>query len=314
MSKPQSGPTINVDTADTTVTGTVALETINALAASDTLIAGPGYEYLNAGSSNDTLEGAIGSVTFKGLSGSTNSTLIALSDPGATLSGVVINLLSGETDAGTWFTGNFPYSFNYYSQHQFPGTAVGIENVTITNDGENVVYGNGQGSTIIVNGNGDNYLANASMEIVNGSGIDYYTDNSGTNTLTGGSGQNYYYESLGFAATKFKAAVYSNNTITNFHTGSDTLEFQIFGSSNAAPTSWTLITVNGVPSLHAVLGYGLLSSLTLVGVTDPSLIHMVGITETGTVVQLADVGLASHAETGVTLLGVSDAHPAHTFA
>jgi Ca2+-binding RTX toxin-like protein len=311
MSKPQPGPTLNVTTADTTVTGTVNLETINALAASDTIIAGPGYEYLNAGSSSDTLVGAIGSATFTGLSGSTNSTLVALSDPNAALPGVEVKLISGETDAGTSFSGNFPYSFNVNNQYQFSGTAVGIENVTITNNGDNEAYGNGPGSTVIVNGNGENYLANASTIIATGSGMDYFTDNTGTNTLTGGSGQNYFYEALGHAASKFTKAAESNNTITNFHTASDTLEFQMTSTGgNAAPTSWTLIMVNGVQSLHAVLGDGL-STLTLVGVTDPSAIHMVGVNQaTGAVVQLADVPLAA----SVTLLGVSDMHPGHIFA
>lgn len=320
MSKSPPGPTLNVTTADVTVTGTVNLETINALAAYDTIIAGPGYEYLNAGSSNDTLEGAIGSTTFKGLSGSTNSTLIALSDPNATLPGVSVNLGSGETDAGTYITGNFPYTFNFYSQYQFPGTAVGIDNVTITNNGTNVVHGNGAVSTVIINGNGENYVFSASTIVINGSGTDVLSDITGTNTLTGGSGQNYYYEGLGHAATKFGKAVFSNNTITDFHTASDTLEFGMNSTGgNAAPTSWTLITVNGVQSLHAILGDGL-STLTLIGVTDPSQIHMVGINQaTGVVVQLPDVPLAAtvHADSvnaSVALLGVSDMHLAHAFA
>ena len=322
MSKPPPPPrrpVLNVTTADTTVTGTVNLETINALAANDTLIAGLGYEYLNAGGANDTLEGAIGSATFTGLAGSSNSTLIALPGLTATVPGVEVHLGLGLTRTGVTVSGTDFSGLSLTYQQQFANTAVNIQNVTINDNGDNAVWGV-KGSIIVVNSNGTNEIHGAGggdFLTVNGSGHDFLSGGPGDNTFTGGSGQNWYLFGDGQAATKSAPSSYYHDTITNFSVANDTLEFEISQKGvNEAPTSWTLITVNGVPSLHAVLGDGV-STLTLVGVTDPSHIHMENLNDAnGATTQIPDVPIAGAAQTAgsVSLLGVSDLHVTHAFA
>jgi Ca2+-binding RTX toxin-like protein len=326
MSKPPPPPpglVLNVTTANTTVTGTANHETINALGANDTLIAGPGYEYLNAGGANDTLEGAIGSATFTALAGSSNSTLIALPGLTATVPGVEVHLgpstiafaRTGVTVSGTDFSN---LSFTY--QQQFLHTAVNINNVTIDDNGDNVVWGTLGGSTIVVNSNGTNEIFGVrgnNVITVNGNGHNFLSSGAGNTTFTGGTGQNSYLFGDGQAATKSTPSSYFHDTITNFSIANDTLVFQTTQAGVIdAPTSWTLITVNGVSSLHAVLSDGV-STLTLVGVTDPSHIHMENLNDANvTITQLPDVGFAGAAQTAgsVSLLGVSDLHQAHIFA
>ncbi len=319
MSKPPPPPpglVLNVTASNVTVTGTANLETINALGANDTIIAGPGYEYLNAVGANDTLEGAIGSATFTGLAGSSNSTLIALPGLTATVPGVEVGLgapsgvtLAGVTVAGTDFSN---LSMTY--QQRFLNNDLGISNVTIDDNGDNVVWGAPGGSTIVVNSNGTNEIfarSGGSVITVNGNGHDFMRAGGGNNTFSGGSGENFYLFGVGTAAlpaTKHSPATpatYFSDTITNFNVTNDTLEFEknIAGVS-AAPTSWTLITVNGVQSLHAVLGDGV-STLTLIGVTDPSLIHMEGLNDaTATTVQLPDVPIVGAAQFASAMAGM----------
>jgi Ca2+-binding RTX toxin-like protein len=315
MSKPPPpppGPVLNVTTANTTVTGTVNLETINALANGDTLIAGPGYEYLNAGAVGDALEGAIGSVTFAGLSGASNTTLIALPSLTATVPGVEVHLGLGMTRAGVTVSGTDFASLSMTYQQQFAKTAVNINNVIINDNGDNVVWG-AKGATIVVNGNGVNEIFGAGggdTITVNGSGRNYLDGGIGSNTLTGGSGQNWYLFGDGLPATKSAPSSYYHETITNFSIANDTLEFEISQRGvNEAPKSWSLTTVNGVASLTAVLGDGF-STVTLVGVTDPSHIHMENLNDAnGATTQIPDVPIAGAAQ----MSDVIASQPLHRF-
>ena len=232
MSHGSGGTTLNVTTANTTVTGTVNLETINALAANDTLIAGPGYEYLNAGGANDTLEGAIGSATFTGLSGSSNTTLIALPSLTATVAGVEVDLgISGLTSSGVTVTGTDFVHLAMTHQVNYLNSTSNIKNVVVDDNGDNVVWGVA-GSTIVVNGDGTNEIwgrIGGSTIIVNGTGNSFIELNGGVNTATGSSGQNDYLFNVGPPATKHDAgtpATYFSDTITNFNVANDKLEFQ----------------------------------------------------------------------------------------
>lgn len=187
-------------------------------------------------------------------------------------------------------------------QQQFTNSAVNIQNVTIDDNGDNVVWG-AQGSTIIVNSNGTNEIfgrGGGDTITVNGSGKNYLAGGIGSNTLTGGSGQDWYLFGDGLPATRSAPSSYYHDTITNFSIANDTLEFEISQRGvNEAPTSWSLTTVNGVVSLTAVLGDGV-STVTLLGVTDPSHIHMENLNDAnGATTQIPDVPTAgSHAATG----------------
>lgn len=307
------GTTLNVTTPDTTVTGTVAGETINALAAYDTIIGGPGYEYLKALAANDTLEGHAGSDTFTGDVGGATM-LIALPDLSASLAGVEVDLSNGNLYTGLAITGNANLlSETWTHQHEYSSTISNINDVTVNTSGLAVLIGNDNIDILISAGTGPSYLQ-GSGTLIGGSGYNVFVPGNGTNTLTGGSGGNYYYQAWGID-NKLNHSVH-NDIITNFNTSTDVLAFQLYTKGSEAPTSWNLVSVNGVPSLEATLGDGM-STLTLIGVTDPSLIHMENFNpSTGVTTQLPDVGLANatEASAGVGLVGVSDVHLMHNTA
>jgi hypothetical protein len=313
MSHGSGGTTYNVTTPNTTFTGTVNGETINALAANDTIIGGPGYEYLVAQSAGDTLEGAVGSVSFTAARGSSNTTIEPLPGLTATVPGIGVELASGSNESLTFsglaITGN-DIAATFTHQYSYTNTiSSGINNVAVKNPGDIFISANSNADILTAVGPGTHYLQGSNNDtlVSSGSGYGIFVPIAGDNTLTGGSGGNYYYQIWGFN-TKLTQTVH-NDTITNFNTSTDVLAFELYTKGSEAPTSWNLISVNGVPSLEATLGDGM-STLTLLGVTDPSLIHMENFNpSTGVTTQLPDVPLAGATEAAsVSLVGVSGLH------
>lgn len=305
--------TVNVTANDVTYTGLVAGETIVARGSNDTIIAGPAHETLNAVGVNDTLEGAVGSATF---AGDSTTTLIALPDPNATVQGVAIGLGNDATPNSMWsgvtFNGpldllSFPTSS---TQHLYTGDLSGINKVIIDSGGDNALLGNNNGDVLEALGNGENFIqgGEGNDTLMGGSGQNFFFGEGGNNTLIGGSGTNIYFEDWGSIIRSGHNTIdsFHNDVITNFDVATDSLQFSLNQTTgqNEAPTSWNLVTVGGVESLEAVLGDGT-STLTLIGVTDPSLIHMFNWTPSSGPIPIPDVLLASHT--------LASAHDLHVF-
>jgi Ca2+-binding RTX toxin-like protein len=141
-----------------------------------------------------------------------------------------------------------------------PETAFNSKTGTHTFTGDNnVVAGNGS-NTIIGNNNGDVLIGGSGNDTIRGgTGDDVIAAGNGTNTMSGGGGNNTFV----FTPGSFK------DTITDFHSSNDELDFQSFAGLAAQNLISQILA--DVTSAHSaastVIQLAPNEQITLVGVT-----------------------------------------------
>ncbi len=215
-----------------TLNGFGGNDTLNGGDGDDTLIGGDGNDALTGGNGNDILQGGAGNDTLIGnngddtLDGGTGDDILTgfngadVLNGGAgndTLDGGVGNdVLNGGADNDRLIGGSGNDTLDGGSGDDSLDGGVGND-ILYGGTGNDILFGR-DGSDTLVGGGGDDRLDG-------GAGVDTLSGKSGNNILTGGAGRDIFiFDTLGAV-----------DTITDFRSGEDKLDFTRFDANSATP-------------------------------------------------------------------------------
>jgi Ca2+-binding RTX toxin-like protein len=242
-----------------TITGSGAVDTIFGSTGADTIDGGAGSDIIHGGTGADDIDGGAGTGDTFQTTGMVGATIEGAAS--GTSVGVVINLGTTAITDNTFnaATGDFlgggstsiaagtaMYAFNTASAlfANTTDTIANVENVTLSGNGVNYVVGSAA-ANVIVGGTGID-------TILSGNGADTITAGGGADVVTGGTGTLGGVDAFTFTATTAAlmatetavtagtdqdyAIRVDGDTITDFTSGTDTLNFAAALNTNVAGT------------------------------------------------------------------------------